>query len=441
MREADNPMHVDMDKCDFYVHVHDLPLNMMNLGVATLLGNKIGIFRDMEMDAAGCSWGASLRIRVGVNVTQPLKRALKIRSTSGEELLARLTYERLPNFCYLCGLLGHIDKYCELRFDDNFHDPGGETPYGPWLRAPIPTRGRQQMLSQTGRWAFPQYHQRKPAPAYPRQRDDNTIDAPSSQTRERRQAVHDRGKAKCGDSNHSDEDQASSAIGDTSRPGARVGVVDRLDVGLGGGAINVLGVSNCWNRTRLGFIQAPPPKLGFSLRNQVSTEERGYRRFTGFYSNPDTVRRKVSWALLQKLARISVRPWLCGGDFNEILSQAEKQGSLPRANWQIEEFRACLRDCRLLDLGFEGNIFTWSNHREFPNTIRARLDRAVSDSRWAHLFPTATVSHEEVDCSDHAAVWVHLRPEHNCSRKQRWFRFEAALWLGGPKRLDNGHRL
>ncbi|KAL0421071.1 UNVERIFIED_CONTAM: hypothetical protein Slati_3130000 [Sesamum latifolium] len=111
--ENENPMQVNLQCCDFFVHIHDLPLNMMNVGVATLLGNRIGVFKELETDSTGRSWGASLRIRIGLNVNQPLKKALKVRSTSGEELLARLTYERLPNFCYLCGMLGHMDKYCE----------------------------------------------------------------------------------------------------------------------------------------------------------------------------------------------------------------------------------------------------------------------------------------------------------------------------------------
>ncbi|KAL0411038.1 UNVERIFIED_CONTAM: hypothetical protein Slati_3693500 [Sesamum latifolium] len=120
---------------------------MMNLGVATLLGNRIGAFKDMETDNTGRSWGVFLRIRIGLNVNQPLKRALKVCLTSGEELLARLTYEHLPNFCYLCGMLGHIDKYCEGHFEESFRDSGTETPYGPWLRAPLPSRGQFQTSS------------------------------------------------------------------------------------------------------------------------------------------------------------------------------------------------------------------------------------------------------------------------------------------------------
>ncbi|KAL0444324.1 UNVERIFIED_CONTAM: hypothetical protein Slati_2155100 [Sesamum latifolium] len=97
----------------------------------------------MDMDASGCSWGASLRLKVGINVNLPLKRALKIRTTIGEEQLLSFIYERIPNFCYLCGHLGHITKYCDSRFNDDFKDTREDTPYGPWLRAPLLTKGSQ----------------------------------------------------------------------------------------------------------------------------------------------------------------------------------------------------------------------------------------------------------------------------------------------------------
>ncbi|KAL0345256.1 UNVERIFIED_CONTAM: hypothetical protein Sradi_4356900 [Sesamum radiatum] len=119
-----NPVKVDLDWCDFFVHIHDLPLSKMNVGVATFIGNSIGRFRDMEMDERGCAWGASLRIKVGLNVNLPLKRALKIKTPLGGEHLVSFTYERLPNFCYLCGRLGHIGKYGEVSFTEGFVDPG-----------------------------------------------------------------------------------------------------------------------------------------------------------------------------------------------------------------------------------------------------------------------------------------------------------------------------
>ncbi|KAL0367379.1 UNVERIFIED_CONTAM: hypothetical protein Sradi_3628000 [Sesamum radiatum] len=136
----ENPMNVDLSCCDFFIHVHDLPLSKMNLGVATSIGNKIGRFKDMEMDSAGMAWGATLRIRAAINMIMLLLRALKIKTTMGEEHLVTFMYERLPNFCYLCERLGHINKHCLKRFKEGFLDPGTNTPYGPWLRAPNPNR-------------------------------------------------------------------------------------------------------------------------------------------------------------------------------------------------------------------------------------------------------------------------------------------------------------
>ncbi|KAL0409549.1 UNVERIFIED_CONTAM: hypothetical protein Sradi_1889300 [Sesamum radiatum] len=113
----------------------------------------------MDEDEAGRSWGATLRIRVGLHVRQPLKRALKVRSASGEELLVLFIYERLPNFFFLCGHLSHIDKYCEMRFEDGYCGVGEELPYKPWLRAPLLAMVRSQGLSDLRRYPSISSHQ------------------------------------------------------------------------------------------------------------------------------------------------------------------------------------------------------------------------------------------------------------------------------------------
>ncbi|KAL0444691.1 UNVERIFIED_CONTAM: LINE-1 retrotransposable element O protein [Sesamum latifolium] len=79
-------------------------------------------------------------------------------------------------------------------------------------------------------------------------------------------------------------------------------------------------------------------------------------------------------------------------------------------------------------------MFTWCNRREHPHTVSARLDRACSDQRWEALFPLATVLHQHLACSDHAALWVSLdgaTAEVQSHRKRR-FRFEAA-WVSSPE--------
>ena len=49
-------------------------------------------------------------------------------------------------------------------------------------------------------------------------------------------------------------------------------------------------------------------------------------RFTGFYGAPETQLRMESWNLIRELNNRFSVPWLCGGDFNELLKSHEKSG-------------------------------------------------------------------------------------------------------------------
>ena len=47
-------------------------------------------------------------------------------------------------------------------------------------------------------------------------------------------------------------------------------------------------------------------------------------RFTGFYGNPDTASREDSWSCLKTPSTQFSLPWICMGDFNEIILAEEK---------------------------------------------------------------------------------------------------------------------
>jgi exonuclease III len=49
-------------------------------------------------------------------------------------------------------------------------------------------------------------------------------------------------------------------------------------------------------------------------------------KFTGFYGHPDVAKRDEAWALLRYLAHLDPIPWMCIGDFNEIVENSEKWG-------------------------------------------------------------------------------------------------------------------
>ena len=73
--------------------------------------------------------------------------------------------------------------------------------------------------------------------------------------------------------------------------------------------------------------------MGYS-RNHIdviiSEQDMGFkRRMTSFYENSKTHRRQESWDELVALNQKFQLPWLCYGDFNEILSGEEKMGGAP----------------------------------------------------------------------------------------------------------------
>lgn len=76
--------------------------------------------------------GNYARIRVRINVTQPLKKFIRISvSNKEEDIIVLLTYERLPDFFYGCGRIGRSIRDCEKPSLDNAHSG-----FGSWMRAP-----------------------------------------------------------------------------------------------------------------------------------------------------------------------------------------------------------------------------------------------------------------------------------------------------------------
>ncbi|KAL0295161.1 UNVERIFIED_CONTAM: hypothetical protein Sradi_6848700 [Sesamum radiatum] len=96
---------------------------------------------------------------------------------------------------------------------------------------------------------------------------------------------------------------------------------------------------------------------------------------------------------------------------------------------QIEEFRSCLSDCQLTDLGYLGYKYTWCNHHEAPDTVRTRLDRACASTGWRTKFPNSNVEAVAARGLDHNPLLINLEadkePRHR--QRQKIFRFEA-MW-------------
>ncbi|KAL0395299.1 UNVERIFIED_CONTAM: hypothetical protein Slati_4496100 [Sesamum latifolium] len=138
-------------------------------------------------------------------------------------------------------------------------------------------------------------------------------------------------------------------------------------------------------------------------------------RFTGLYGHPEAARGEETWRLLRRLSQMSSKPWLCAGDFNEILSQDEKTGALqPRR--QIEDFRSCLAFCQLVYLGVQAISLL--------GAITARLltrcgcARACATLNWQNMFLNVRVSTEAARSSDHNSLVIELEAIGDTLHKQ-----------------------
>ncbi|KAL0406606.1 UNVERIFIED_CONTAM: hypothetical protein Slati_3974500 [Sesamum latifolium] len=70
---------------------------------------------------------------------------------------------------------------------------------------------------------------------------------------------------------------------------------------------------------------------------------------------------------------MSNKAWVCGGDFNEILSPEENSGADVRAAWQLRDFRQALDDTGLHAGLRWGSIYTVKQSIgtiDYPRTIR-----------------------------------------------------------------------
>ena len=68
-------------------------------------------------------------------------------------------------------------------------------------------------------------------------------------------------------------------------------------------------------------------------------------------------------------------PWVIAGDFNEPLIDEDKFGGRPvnmNRSFLLKEY---LDRCNMVDLGFLGPRFTWTNRRDVQGLIQERIDR------------------------------------------------------------------
>ncbi|XP_074299511.1 uncharacterized protein LOC141630628 [Silene latifolia] len=86
--------------------------------------------------------------------------------------------------------------------------------------------------------------------------------------------------------------------------------------------------------------------------------------------------REDLWAQLADLSARIIDTWLVCGDFNCVLSHAERLGGSCSDN-EIDDFQRCLTRCGLVDSPTRGSFFTWNNKHDINTIVYSILDRAL----------------------------------------------------------------
>ena len=123
----------------FCIQIHNVLILCMNKGIALFLEKQTGEIEKVQVRPYGGYTGHFLQLKVIINVTQPLRKCVKLQSLNEENevIILLLRNERLPDFCFNCGKIGHVhceclkDKEsnslkspCRFRFVESFKSSG-----------------------------------------------------------------------------------------------------------------------------------------------------------------------------------------------------------------------------------------------------------------------------------------------------------------------------
>lgn len=134
MKEGEIPRGVNLNRLDLWVQIHDMRPGFMPVSIIREIGNYIREHIESCSKNFKNVWKEYMRVRVSIDLSKPLKRRMKLRKSDAEWFWITFKYENVPMFCFICGLLGHSDKFCSKLFDTPESDI--IKPYGAWMIAP-----------------------------------------------------------------------------------------------------------------------------------------------------------------------------------------------------------------------------------------------------------------------------------------------------------------
>uniref|UniRef100_A0A803PRV4 CCHC-type domain-containing protein n=1 Tax=Cannabis sativa TaxID=3483 RepID=A0A803PRV4_CANSA len=398
MENSNESWKNDLTSFPIWGRAWGVPIDLLTTNNAVRMEAKAGeVITVQNSDISKMVADGFFRFRIWMSINKPVCPGFPL-PCSGQKKWIAFQYEELPFMCFKCGRIGHCIKDCH-QDPIMVQEEGTEctAAYGKWLKAGDIGREESQGKSDDG-------------------------------SRGKHRIVEDYGDLGYGKLKKS-ATVLSKEIQDQTLYNIPVSYAQEAHI-LDGSTPFVLrkkwGLILLWAMDVETHVQSFSP---FHIDSFVRIENGQWWRFTGFYGDPDPSQRFHSWKLLKRISRMYSGPWVVGGDFNEIVSQREKKGGLPKPNYLIHNFRKALDSCHLQEVGYEGSDYTWCNGRK-NDLIFERLDRVCGNSDWFDMFALMKVCHLDRTNSDHCPLLLmDYDPNLKITNATRWrtrFHFESA---------------
>ncbi|CAL5069611.1 unnamed protein product [Urochloa decumbens] len=140
------PSDVKFDEMAIWINILNLPFGLRNEKWGFELAGKIGKkVLKIDVDEQKRAVGKELRARVIIPLNEPLPRGVSVFSSRRQRKeWYDVVYEKVPYFCFSCGIIGHSELECPTPV---IRDDKGCLPYNEKLRA-----SEDRRLKNQGEW-------------------------------------------------------------------------------------------------------------------------------------------------------------------------------------------------------------------------------------------------------------------------------------------------
>lgn len=99
----------------FTAQIHGLPPVFLHDDTALKIGERMGGVHRGTINKRSVMHNSYLRFRIDIDVRKSLPVSFFQERKDGYELWIQFKFERLPDFCFKCGMIDHVTGKCHFK--------------------------------------------------------------------------------------------------------------------------------------------------------------------------------------------------------------------------------------------------------------------------------------------------------------------------------------